>query len=183
MSIVLSAVTAEELAAMPDKGERLELVEGELRMVSPAGNLHGRVAMRLAWRLAQHVEQHQLGAVYAAETGFLLNRDPDTVRAPDVAFVRQELIDQTEEIKGYLPLAPDLVAEVVSPGDTYTQVEEKALAWLDAGTRLVLVVDPGTRTVRIYRSKDDIRLLREPDELEANDVVKGWKLPVADMSP
>ncbi len=88
---------------------------------------------------------------------------------------------QYTDIAGYLPLAPDLVAEVVSPNDTFTQVEEKAVSWLAAGTSMVLVVDPGTRTVRTYRSKDNIEVHYEKDELDASDVVKDWRLAVGQI--
>jgi Uma2 family endonuclease len=174
-------MTAKQLAGIPDDGKRYELVLGELHMMSPAGHEHGRVAMRIGSILEQHVRMHQLGTVYAAETGFLLSREPDTVRAPDAAFVSRERLTQAVEVAGYLPLAPNLVAEVVSPHDTFTQVEEKAHAWLEAGTSMVLVVDPGTRTVRVYRTKDNIAVLYEGDQLDAGDVVPGWKLPVGEL--
>ncbi len=174
-------VTAEQLTAIQEPGKRYELVQGELRMMSPAGHEHGRIAMRIGSLLEQHVRANQLGEVYAAETGFLLSRDPDTVRAPDLAFVSSKRLLQYTDIAGYLPLAPDLVAEVVSPNDTFTQVEEKAVSWLAAGTAMVLVVDPGTRTVRTYRSKDNIEVHYEKDELDASDVVKDWRLAVGQI--
>jgi Uma2 family endonuclease len=174
-------MTAEQLAALPDDGRRYELVRGELHMMSPAGHEHGRVAMRLGSLLEQHVRRHQLGTVYAAETGFLIAREPDTVRAPDVAFVRAQRLAQLPDEDGYLPLAPDLVAEVVSPRDKFSEVEAKALAWLEAGTSLVLVVDPGTRTARVYRTKDNIAVLHEGETVSADDVVPGWEVAVADL--
>lgn len=174
-------MTAERLFAISDNGRRYELVEGELRVMSPAGNLHGRIAMRVGSSIEQHVRAHKLGVVFAAETGFLLARDPDTVRAPDAAFVSTERFAPHADAEGYLPLAPDLAVEVVSPNDTFSQVEEKALAWLDAGSFLVLVVDPGTRTVHVYRAKDKIAVLDEHDELDATDVVPGWKPSVGEL--
>ena len=91
MSTTTNPMTAQQLAALPDDGKRYELVRGELHMMSPAGHEHGRVAMRLGSQLEQHVRGHQLGTVYAAETGFLIAREPDTVRAPDVAFVSAQV--------------------------------------------------------------------------------------------
>ncbi len=135
---------------MPDDGDRHELIRGELRTVTPAGHPHGRIAMRFAWPLAQYVEERRLGAVYAAETGFLLASDPDTVRAPDVAFVRRERVAEVGETGGYLPGAPDLAVEVISPGDTYTGVEGKVTEWLQAGARMVIVVDPPNRAVKVH---------------------------------
>ena len=181
MSVSAGATTAEQLAAMPDHGPRYELVKGELRMMSPAGHEHGRIAMRLGSLLEQHVRRHGLGAVYAAETGFLVARNPDTVRALDAAFVKQSRLDQVGDVAGYLPLAPDVAAEVVSPGDTYTQVEEKSLFWLAAGSSMVLVVDPGTRTVHVYRAADNIVVLDQQGCLDADDVVSGWRLHVAEL--
>ena len=151
MSIRARNMTAEELLRMPDDGLRHELVRGELRTMTRAGHPHGRVAMRVAWPLAQHVEENGLGAVYAAETGFVLETDPDTVRAPDVAFVGRERVEEVGETGGFFPGAPDLAVEVVSPGDTYAEVEGKVAAWLGAGTRMVIVVDPSSSVVRIHR--------------------------------
>jgi Uma2 family endonuclease len=172
-------MTAEQLAALPADDKRYELVAGRLRVMNPAGNVHGRVAARLLIELGQYVEQHKLGIVYAAETGFLLARNPDTVRAPDVAFVAQERFEAAEQTGGYLQLAPDLVAEVVSPSDSYSQVEEKALAWLGSGVAMVLVVDPGTQTVQVYRGTDNIVSLGIDERIVGDDVVAGWSLSKA----
>lgn len=181
MSTAIRGVTVAELASMPDDGKRYELIDGELHMMSPAGSVHGRIAARITAALWQHVDENNLGAVYAAETGFLLSLEPDTVRAPDVAFVRQERLENVGDVEGYLPLAPDLVVEVVSPNDRFTAVEAKAHVWLGAGAQMVVVVDPGTRTVRVYRTMESIAVLREADELDASDVVPGWRFPVADL--
>ena len=121
--------------------------------MTPAGNEHGKIAMSVAWRLAQHVEAHGLGAVYAAETGFRLASDPDTVRAPDAAFVCQARLDAVGAVAGYWPGAPDLVVEVVSPGDRYGEVAEKVADWLAAGTQMVVVVEPQQRTVAVHRTR------------------------------
>jgi Uma2 family endonuclease len=137
--------------------------------------------MKLAQLLANHVEKQQLGVVYAAETGFILGRNPDTVRAPDVAFVSQSRADQIEDDTGFVPFAPDLAVEVVSPTDTFSAVEEKAFDWLSAGTRLVLLVDPATCCVHVYRSTDAIVVLREEDELIADDVVDKWRVQVREF--
>lgn len=181
MTVQARPVTAEDLLEMPDDGFRYELVRGELRQMAPAGHTHGRVAMRSGSRLDRYVEEHDLGAVYAAETGFLLASDPATVRAPDVAFVRRDRLGLAERDTGYFPGPPDLAIEVVSPGDTFSEVEEKALAWLDAGTRLVLAADFRKRTVTRYRGRDDIAILNENDVIDGWDVVPGWTMRVADL--
>ena len=177
----IQTITADELLQQPDDGFRYELVKGELVKMAPAGSEHGKLAMRVGWRLAQHVESQELGNVYAAETGFQLASGPDTVRAPDVAFVRQERVEGAGEVRGFWPGAPDLAVEVVSPGDTYAEVEDKVLDWLDAGTLMVAVVNPRQRTVTIYRSRADIVILTRDDLLDGNNVVPGWILPIREL--
>lgn len=171
-------VTAGELLRMPDDDFRYELVEGELRKMVPAGSTHGRIAINITTPLDQYARNEDLGVVFAAETGFHIASDPDTVRAPDVAFVRRERAEATGDIEGFWPGAPDLAVEVLSPNDTYAEVEEKVFDWLDAGTQMVLVVNPRKRTVTIYRSRDDIVVLTEDDIIDGGNVVPGWTLPV-----
>ena len=147
----------------------------------PAGGEHGQLAMKIGWRLGQHVETLGLGNTYAAETGFILARNPDTVRAPDAAFVRQETVEAMGPIRGYLPGAPDLVVEVISPGDSYADVQDKVMEWLEAGSRMVVVINPCRRTVAVYRSRSDIVILTEEDTLQGGDVVDGWEVAVSDL--
>ncbi len=181
MSATVPPLTANELFQRPEDGFRYELIKGELRRMTPAGDEHGRVGMRLSWRLAQFVETHGLGAVYLAETGFKIASNPDTVRAPDVAFVTQARLDAMGEVKGYRPEAPALAVEVVSPRDTYSEVAEKAMEWLEAGTSIVLVVDPSKRTVTQYRSLSDIVILHEPAILDLGEVVDGFQVPIREL--
>ncbi len=150
-------------------------------MMSPAGGRHGRVAMNCGRLLANYVDEHKLGVVYAAETGFILARDPDTVRAPDVAFVSADQASRIEDESAFIPFAPNLAIEVVSPSDSFSGVEEKAFAWLHAGTQLVLLVDPANETVHQYRSADDITVLGKGDVVSASDVVGGWQVAVAKL--
>lgn len=166
---------------MPDDGLRRELVRGEVRTMTPAGHRHGKVAMRIGWRLAQHVEAEGIGAVYAAETGFILESAPDTVRAPDVAFLRRERVEREGNSEGFWRGAPDLAVEVVSPGDSFAEVEEKVFDWLSAGCGMVVVVNPKKRTATVYRSRTDIVVLTEEDALDGEDVVPGWRLPVREI--
>lgn len=181
MTVSAPLMTAGELARLPEDGYRYELVKGELRKMPPAGEEHGGVAMRIGWRLAKHVEENGLGKVYAAETGFLLATNPDTVRAPDAAFVRQERLEESGSVAGFRVGAPDLAVEVVSPGDTHSEVEEKAMEWLRAGSRLVLTLNPRNRTVTAYRSFHEIVLLTEEETLDLGEVVPGWAYPVRDL--
>lgn len=181
MDVVRQQVSADELLYMPDDGFRYELVHGELRRMNPAENVHGRVAMSFAWRLARYVEENRIGTVYAAETGFKLATDPDTVRAPDVAFVSRARIEAVGEIADFWPEAPDLAVEVVSPGDTYAEVEEKVFDWLDAGTKMVVVVNPRQRSATVYKSPSDITVFAEADVLDGGDVVPGFELVVREI--
>ena len=150
-------------------------------MMSPAGGRHGKIALRLGASLLNYVQTHDLGDVFAAETGFVLTRDPDTVRAPDVAFVSGDRINTLDDLTGFVPLAPDLVAEVISPTDTFSQVEEKTHFWLQSGVRVVLIVDPANKTIRVVRGPDQSQLLEEAAELVMDDVIPGWRLNVGDL--
>jgi Uma2 family endonuclease len=181
MDVVRQQVSADELIIMPDDGFRYELVKGELRRMNPAGNVHGRVTMSFAWRLAQYVEEHQLGTVYAAETGFRLASDPDTVRAPDVAFVSRARVEMVGEVEGFWPEAPDLAVEVLSPGDSYAEVEEKVFAWLGAGTKMVVVINPQQRSATVYKSPTNIIALAEANLLAGGDIVPGFELAVREI--
>ena len=174
-------VTADELLAMPDDGYRYELIEGELRRMSPAGDEHGRVGMELAIPLGSHVKKNKLGKLYLAETGFLLGTNPDTVRAPDIAFVRMERIKERPEVKGFRIGAPDLVVEVVSPSDTVSEVEEKVAEWLEGGARMVWIISPKLHTVTVYRSLTDIVTLTVKDTLSGGDVVPGFQMKVTEI--
>jgi Uma2 family endonuclease len=181
MTTTTQSITAEELLGLPDDGMRFELVKGEVRKMPPAGHRHGKIAMLISIPLGAYVLAHRLGMVYAAETGFILARNPDTVRAADLSFVRQEVIDHIGEPDGYWPTAPDLAVEVISPHDTYAEVDEKVLEWLEAGTRMVIVVNPRKRVVTVYRSFTDVKILTERDALDGADVIPGWQMPVSQL--
>jgi Uma2 family endonuclease len=175
MTVDTRVFTADELLRLPDDGYRHELVRGELRTMSPAGSRHGRIAARIIARLSSHVDERSLGTVYSSETGFLIARDPDTVRAPDAAFVRTERVIDTPS---YFPGPPDFAVEVISPTDSYSDVEEKTLAWLRAGVRAVLVLDPSTRSAVVRRASGATIAV---DAIEVEDVVPGWRLPLAEL--
>jgi Uma2 family endonuclease len=180
MANTTDQLTAEQLASMPDNGKRCELVDGVLHMMSPAGGRHGRIAGKLFLRVGNHVERHNLGETFAAETGFLIGQNPDTVRAPDVSFVSYARLSDFADYPGYLPLAPDMVAEVVSLHDHSSEVEAKANAWLRAGVRVVLVVDPQTSLIREYRSPNQIQVHSE-GAIDLGDILPEFKLDVAEL--
>lgn len=181
MATQLHTMTADELLAMPDDGIRRELVEGEIREMTPAGWQHGRIAGNIASELGPHVRKHRLGAMATAEASYRLSADPDTLRVPDVSFVRQERIDLVGDTEGYWPGAPDLAVEVVSPNDRYSEVSAKVDEYLAAGTSMVVLVDPRNRKVVVFRASGAPLELMEDDVLDGEDVVPGWRLPVRDI--
>jgi Uma2 family endonuclease len=181
MSTELQLMTADELLALPRGEFRYELVNGELKKMSPAGHDHGRITIRLTLPIAQHVVKHRLGEVYAAETGFKLGSNPDTVRAPDIAFIRQQRVDEVGATKGYWPGAPDLAVEVLSPNDRVVEVEEKVSEWLMAGTRQVWVVSAKLQTVTVYRSTTDVLVLTEKDSIGGGEVLPGFNIQVKEI--
>ena len=174
-------MTADELLALPRGEFRYELINGELKKMSPTGHKHGKITMRLSAPLAQHVRERGLGEVYAAETGFKLSSDPDTVRAPDIAFIRQQRVTEIGNTEGYWPGSPDLAVEVLSPNDRVAEVEENVSEWLGGGARQVWVVSPKLHTVTVYRSLTDIKTLTEKDKLDGDDVVPEFQISIAEI--
>ena len=176
MSVTL--MTAEELlhANIPDK--RTELVKGVLVVREPAGGRHGSVTINLTVRLGVHVERTGAGQLFAAETGFTLARAPDTVRAPDIAFVTRERLPDPIPA-GFPEFAPDLAVEVLSPGDRPGEVLAKVADWLQAGTRLVWVIDAARRLARIYRQDGTQATLDEGEQLDGEGVLPGFSCALA----
>ena len=178
---VTKPVTADELWAMPDDGWRYELVTGELIRMSPTGQEHGILTFNLALLLGNYIKSQKLGVVCAAETGFKLSSDPDTVRAPDIAFISHERYDKVGRTPKYWEGAPDLAVKVLSPSDTVKHVEDKVAEWLESGSRMVWVVSPKLHTVTVYRSLTDIRVLTKMDRLNGGDVIPGFEISIAEI--
>jgi Uma2 family endonuclease len=177
-----TSVTADELLALPTgMGQRYELVAGELRVMSPSGWQHGKVTGRLHTRLGSYVEEHDLGVVFGAETGFRLARDPDTVRAPDISFIASERLPEREPAEGFWPGAPDLAVEVLSPGDRTSEVDDKIDAWLAAGCRAVWVVDPRLQTVTICFSRSDVHVKTAAEALTGDPVLPGFSCALNEL--
>ncbi|MFV2067841.1 MAG: Uma2 family endonuclease [Pirellulales bacterium] len=179
MATTEQLTTAKQLLETPNLG-RCELVRGERIMMSPAGFEHGMIVMRVSAPLATFVEDGRLGVVTGAETGFLIQESPDTVRAPDVGFVISDRVPH-EEHPGFFRGAPDLAVEVLSPRDGASALLAKIHQWLDSGCREVWVVDPKNRTVSIHRSKQRIDVLAENDTLTGGDLLPGFRLSVAEV--
>ena len=177
MAIETKLITAEELFQMPDSSG-LELVDGELRRMSPSGREHGWIAGKIHIRLGVFVEERGLGETMIAECGFVIRRNPDTVRVPDVAFVCKE---RWTAGTTYFEGPPDLAVEVISPTDSYKAVDEKVREWLQAGTRIVIVINPRNQTAAIHRSLTESTQIDIDGSLDAGDVVPGWTLPLRDL--
>lgn len=184
MQIHTRLISADEfwtLANSPTfQDKRLELVEGELVIMSPAGGSHGAVAMRWGARILEFVEQHDLGYVTAAETGFILHRSADgkdVVRAPDAAFIAKDRLPGGLP-DGFVPLAPDLVVEVVSPTDTAEDIQAKIADYLKYGVRLIWFGYPRSKTVTV-QTESGALIKRIGDVLDGGDVLPGFSLPVS----
>ena len=180
MAMTAKLMTAEEFMGIPDDGYRYELIRGELKKMAAASFDHGVYASRIVETLLPFVRGNRLGEVPLTEPGFLLGTNPDHVRIPDVGFVRQERVDAAERPFVFFSGAPDLVAEVISPNDRYTDVDDKVGEWLEAGAGMVIVVNPRNRTVKVH-SRAGTVTLTEADTLDGGDVVSGWSMLVADI--
>lgn len=182
MTVAVTLVTAEDLLRMARDECRYELIEGVLHRMPLPGFEHGSIAGQFGGLLFAHVNQHKIGRVLAAETGFRISSEPDTVRAPDVAFVANErLRDVGFDPQKYFPGAPDFLGEVLSPTDSYSDVEKKVAAWLAAGTGMVVLVDPSKQLLFVHRPGQPVQILTSEDILDASDVVAGWRVRVAEI--
>ena len=172
--------TADELLYLSILDKQVELVRGMLIVREPPGYRHGVVAGAIAACITEFVRLHGLGVVVAAETGFKLFSNPDTVRAADAAFIRRDRAPDPPP-DGYLALAPDLVVEVLSPRDRAGEVLNKVGDWLNAGSRLVWVIDPMRRRALVYRADSSVSLLAERDTLDGEDVLSGFSCALDEL--
>jgi Uma2 family endonuclease len=173
-------MTAEQLAELTDdRYKKSELVKGELIVMSPTGFEHGIVSARIAQILNDFVRARGLGYICGAETGFILQRNPDTVRAPDVAFVCKEKVSSLPT--SFAEFAPDLAVEIISPTDRSGEMEQKIADYLAAGTRLVWVVYPATKTVYVYRPGRAVQRLSASETLSGEDVLPGFSITVSEF--
>src|SRR2546422_733776 len=171
---------AEEVERISIPGKVTELVRGRLVVREPPGTWHGAISAKLTYLLVGFVHHQGLGLVFGQDTGFKIGSDPDTVRAPDVAFVARERVGVIGE-RGYAELAPDLLAEILSPDDRPAEVLAKVADWLAAGTKLVWLVDLERAEVRVYRSDGALSVLQEGDSLDGEDVLPGFTCPLSDV--
>ena len=174
-------ITADDLLRLNSQGVRGELIRGVLYETTPIGRRHGKVLAELTTYLDSFVEPRRLGSVEVGDVGVWLERSPDTVRAPDVAFFSSEKEPAQEVAAGYAEVVPDLLAEIVSPNDTPREVREKAEMWLGFGVRLVWVVNPDNRTVDVHLRGHPISTLTDGDALDGLDVLPGFTCPLSDI--
>ena len=172
-------LTAADLLRLGGEGVRGELIRGVLCETMPAGHEHGKIVLNLGSALHSFVTPQGLGTLVASDSGVWLERDPDTVREPDIAFTSAEKIPVDARITGYAESAPDLVVEVASPSDSRREVHDKAHMWLNHGVRLVWVVQPETRTVDVYRPDEPVATLGDQDSLDGLDVLPGFSCEVS----
>ena len=179
-------MTADDLLTLQLPDKRTELVRGRLVVREPAGLWHGDVAARVLVAISNYLAADRArqpsgvprGMVVAAETGFTLQRNPDTVRAPDVAFIRVDRLPPGTH-SGFAYFAPDLAVEVLSPSDRPGEVLAKVADWLTAGTALVWTIDPERRRARVYRADGSDTVLSRDDLLEGEDVLPGFRVSIA----
>lgn len=176
--VTTALMTADELYALPDE-RRGELIRGVIQPVTPVGKPHWRITGLLDRRVGVFVEAHGLGEI-GPEAGFILFRNPDTILGPDLAFVRADRLPPLSE-EGFFEGPPDLAIEVLSPSNTPVQIADKVALYLEAGTRLVWVVDPPQRTVTVHAPGLTPRTLRVGDTLDGGDVLPGFALPLAEL--
>ncbi len=178
-------LTADDLLRLDAQGVSGELVRGVLVEMTPPGQEHGWIVASLAGRIVLYVEERRAGIVVAGDSGVQLERNPDTVRAPDVAFTSATRLPAGRITPGYAEVVPDLVVEVVSPSDRFAVVRDKARMWLSFGVQLVWVVFPVSRTVEVYRAGvdtgDTAETLTEADNLNGGSVLPGFTCPLSDL--
>lgn len=180
MTTATKLITAEEFAAMPDDGPS-ELIRGEIVEMPNAKPKHGRCTSRIDRRLGTYVETHKLGEVLSNDAGFILERDADTVRGPDVSFIRRDRLIDGELPNGYFPGPPDVAIEVLSPDDRAGDVEDKVDLYLAAGCPLVVILNPKRRTATLHRPNVDPHVVRDPELLDLSPIVDGFRCTLAEL--
>ena len=181
MTTTTHGMTVDELWDLRPDGNRHELVRGELRTMAPSGSEHVGIIFNISTPLHQFVKTHKLGRIIGAEGGCIIGRNPDTVRAPDVAFISASRLPDGKLPKKFFPGAPDLAVEVMSPSDTAEELDEKIQDWLAAGTRVAWIVNPKSQTVTVYDSPSTFRILHLNDSITGGDLLPGFILPLREI--
>ncbi len=181
MTIATRILTVDDLWNMPGNGEGFELVKGELRPMPPSGHEHSTIGVNLITRINTFVQSKKLGKVTGADGGYVIESAPDTVRAPDIGFVQASRLPGGKRTTKFFKGAPDLAVEIVSPDDAYQDIDEKVKEYLEAGVRLVWVVNPRRKSVSVFRADNTISSLRPADVLSGEAVLLGFEIVVSDI--
>ncbi len=176
-------LTADDLLQLDSEGFHGELIRGVLHKTMPPGDRHGVIMAELTIHLGLFVQQHSLGRLTTGDAGVWIERDPDTVRAPDIAFFSAERTAGRPPLPGYSIAIPNLVVEIVSPNDKTHEVYDKARMWLSHGVQLVWVVNPQTRTVDVHCSQQPVAVIDESAALDGADVLPGFSCPLSSIFP
>jgi Uma2 family endonuclease len=174
-------MTAQELFLLPDDGMQYELVDGVLFEMAPANWEHGFLMGNVYSAVREFVRARELGVVLCGDPGVILRHGPDTVRAPDVCYIVGARLPQGRLPTTFSDIVPDLIVEIVSPGDSRAEVEEKTQAWLRAGARLVWTVYPNTRTISVRSGSEPGRIYAENAMLDGGDVLPGFSVRVGEL--
>ena len=174
-------LTADDLLRLSSEGVQGELIRGVFHETMSAGVNHGRIVVKLVLLLGAFVMPRSSGTLLASDTGVLLERDPDTVREPDIAFISSERLPIGEDVPGYSEVIPNLVVEVGSPNDSRTEVRRKALMWLEHGVGVVWVAHPVSHTIDVYQADRSMLTLTEEDTLDGGEELPGFACRVSDI--
>ena len=177
---MIEVMTADQLERIDIPGKSTELIRGRLVISEPPGTFHGKLSARLLLRVGAFVEAHRLGEVFAQDTGFKIESNPDTVRAPDLAFLGTQRLAAVAT-RGYAAIAPDLIAEILSPGDRPGEVRAKIEAWLAAGVRLAWELDPERRIATVHRADGSTSLIEAGGALDGETVIPGFRCELMDL--
>ena len=174
-------LTADDLLRLYSEGVRGELIRGALCETMPTGLTHGEIVMNLGGALRNFIRPRRLGRLVGSDSGMVLERDPDTVREPDIAFISAQKLPLNVRLSGYYEGAPDLVVEIVSPSDGLREIYHKARMWISFGVLLVWVVNPDNHAIEVHRPNQPFLSLTENDILDGGEVLPGFNYPVRDV--
>ena len=174
-------LTAEDLLRLDSKGVKGELIRGRLSETMSVGGEHGQIVIKLGFLMGSVVIPQRMGRIFGSDAGVLLERAPDTVREPDVAFISAARLPLTERVTGYYEIVPDIVVEIASPSDSRREVDDKARMWRDYGVPLVWAAYPDTRTIDVHRADGSVITLYEDDILDGGEILPGFAIPVSDI--
>jgi Uma2 family endonuclease len=182
-TVAQKLLTAEEFFLIPNppNGIQQELVRGEIITMPPPGALHGVSCVKAVHRLSNFVYGGPGGTLVCNDAGFITERDPDSVRGPDISYWSKERLKEVPV--GYIEISPDMLVEVLSPSNTRKQILEKLREYFAKGVRLVWVISPEDRTLTVYRTPDEGRLLHETAKVTGEDVLAGFECRVSDLLP